>query len=54
MRDSETLVEGCHLRLFLEKWNAWKSKEGEEVREERKRQEGEMRRWRARLLELDW
>jgi hypothetical protein len=31
-----------------------KSKEGEEAREGRKRYEGEMRRWRARLLEPDW
>jgi hypothetical protein len=54
MRDEETFGEDWNLKLFLERWNAWKSKEGEEAREERKRQEGEMRRWRERLLEPGW
>jgi hypothetical protein len=33
MRDEETFGEDWNLKLFLERWNAWKSKEGEKARE---------------------
>jgi hypothetical protein len=54
MRDSETFGDGCHLKIFLERWKVWKSKEGEDVRGERKQQEAEARRWGERLLEPEW
>lgn len=52
MRELEILVDGCHLKFFLERWNAWKTEEGEEAREVKKRKEAEMR-WIERLLEPD-